>query len=270
MGDIQNCDSRVSAYEYVLHRGSLTAVRARHATGYPQWREGCLAVFVNNRRHQVCHVTFEEYKNTRMRTPPEKMADTVESSGTANGEEDHIREVFCIPVNMTYVTSITGILTAAEMVVSLIGLIIVAATDQPGCVYLYGSTYSYYEFVTVTWMILCMVRYLMFCLTLYRRLCFNIVPWMIVELIMCLLFGIMFLIAGATIAAHVCFQSGYRAGAAFAFIGLILIIGDIIVMFIRIRREYPPTTNPVLKAMGVPAKSQESSSAANAEWDLKY
>ena len=55
---------------------------------------------------------------------------------------------------------------------SLLGLICVSIPKDEGCAYLYGSTYSYFEFVTSSCMITCLIWYALYAFAITKKVGF--------------------------------------------------------------------------------------------------
>ncbi|KAL5022123.1 hypothetical protein ScPMuIL_001278 [Solemya velum] len=178
-----------------------------------------------------------------------------------------------ISINSGYLTSVTGVLNAVEIVLSLIGLIVVSASATSACVTVYGDSYSFYEFTTSTWFILSFLRYALFGLSLEAVLCFKMIPWTLVILGTELVFSMFMLISGSVVASNDCFKGGYRAAAAFAFMCLGAMVVDFVFLFVKLRKEHPPTNNRFLIMIGIQPASNvqapEYHADANME-DSKY
>ncbi|KAH3776407.1 CKLF-like MARVEL transmembrane domain-containing protein 4 isoform X2 [Dreissena polymorpha] len=162
--------------------------------------------------------------------PGSGMATTVvtatagDAVGSATGEGHEMKHIWkFIYIDMTYVKSLFGILLAAEMVLSLLGLICVSIPKDEGCAYLYSSAYSFYEFVASSCFILSLIWYILYLLAITRKLGF--VRWDIAEIATNGFFILFFLIASSVIAAKACGQGGYNAAAVFGFFCMIVLAG---------------------------------------------
>ncbi|XP_045193065.2 uncharacterized protein LOC123549219 isoform X2 [Mercenaria mercenaria] len=131
-----------------------------------------------------------------------------------NSEMKHIWKF--IYIDLSFVKSLCGIFVAAELVISLLGLISVSVPKNEGCAYLYSGAYSYYEFTSSSCFIVSLIWYVLYALAITKKLGF--VRWDIAEIVWIGFYIFNYLISSAVIAAKACHQGGYKAAAAFGFI----------------------------------------------------
>ncbi|KAK3603412.1 hypothetical protein CHS0354_009391 [Potamilus streckersoni] len=96
-------------------------------------------------------------------------------NAVTNSDTDMKQLYKCIYVDVSFVKSITGIITAAEIILSLLGLIIVAASYIKECDFLYGKTYSYFDFVSGSCFFTSGIWYLLNALGVLKK--FGVIRW---------------------------------------------------------------------------------------------
>ena len=64
-------------------------------------------------------------------------------------------------------------------VLSLLGLISIAAGFQPACDFRYGSSYGFYDFIGGTVFVTRFILYVLFVVSIEEKWCFKFVPWLI-------------------------------------------------------------------------------------------
>ncbi|KAL3860279.1 hypothetical protein ACJMK2_010421 [Sinanodonta woodiana] len=146
------------------------------------------------------------------------------AGGAVANSDTEMKQLYrCIYVDVSFVKSIIGIIMAFEIILSLLGLIIVSASYIEACDFLYGKTYSYFDFVTASCFFTSGAWYILNALGVLKK--FGVIRWDIGELIWCGFYTFNFLISSSVLAAHSCYQESYKAGAAFGFFCLIVIAG---------------------------------------------
>lgn len=151
---------------------------------------------------------------------PEQSASTDEK--TDDGEMKQVWRF--IYIDMSYVKSIPGVLQASEFIISLLCIISVSIPNHAGCAQLYGSTYSYIEFTASSCIISCIIWYCLYLFAITKKVGF--IRWDISHVVWCAFYILNYFIGSCVLAAHACGQGGYKAGTAFGFICLIVILVD--------------------------------------------
>ncbi|XP_060595040.1 uncharacterized protein LOC132749326 [Ruditapes philippinarum] len=142
---------------------------------------------------------------------------------TNTGDNSEMKHVWkFIYIDLSFVKSLYGIFVAAELILSLLGLISVSVPKNEGCAYLYSSSYSYYEFTASSCFIVSLVWYILYALAITKKLGF--IRWDIAEIVWIGFYIFNYLIGSAVIASKACGQGGYKAAAAFGFLCLIVLI----------------------------------------------
>lgn len=150
---------------------------------------------------------------------------TPTSTDQNSGDDAEMKQVWkFIYIDMTYVKSIPGIILASEFIISLLCIISVSIPNHEGCAQLYGSTYSYIEFTSSSCLVTCIIWYCLYLFAITRKIGF--LRWDIGHMIWCAFYILNYFIASCVLAAHVCGQGGYKAGTAFGFICLIVLLVD--------------------------------------------
>ncbi|XP_060081046.1 CKLF-like MARVEL transmembrane domain-containing protein 7 [Ylistrum balloti] len=162
-----------------------------------------------------------------------------------------------IPLNLSYVKSPLGIVTAVSGILSLLCAILVSASYNINCYAGYGSTYDFFEFVSTSWFILTFFRYIIFLLTNKNGvLCGSFVPWTLLMMANTAIYIIMFFFGSIAMAVSSCWRGGYKASAAFGFFTTFTCIAELVLLLFRLRKEHEPTQNRILILMGVPELNQ--------------
>ncbi|XP_069113667.1 uncharacterized protein [Argopecten irradians] len=189
--------------------------------------------------------------------PPQTQQTTTES------EDADIKRVqvagITIPLNLGYVKSPLGIVTAVSGLLALLGTILVSASYNINCYAGYGTTYDFFEFVSTSWFILSVFRYIIFLLTNKKGiLCGSFVPWTLLMMANTAVYIIFFFFGSIAMAANACWRGGYKATAAFGFFTTGTCVAEIILLLFKLRKEHEPTQNRVLIFMGVQSQSQQN------------
>jgi hypothetical protein len=167
------------------------------------------------------------------------MAETHTSTTTTvthTTETRTILYIWKIPIDKTYVLSLNSALKIAATFLSLIAFICVAAGRSEACDRSYSSTYNYFEFVSISAFLTLIIFWLLYTLTLTRRLCMKLLPWVFVDLIYCVIYIILYIIADIVLAAQSCGKDSNKAGCAFGFFALFCIIANAVFLFLDWRR----------------------------------
>ncbi|XP_021365188.1 uncharacterized protein LOC110457995 isoform X2 [Mizuhopecten yessoensis] len=194
---------------------------------------------------------MEDHNNTQSQQP------------NTEPENPNIRNVkvgaVTIPLNLGYVKSPLGIVTAASCFLGLLSTILVSASYNINCYAGYGSTYDFFEFVATSWFILTFFRYIIFLLTNKNGfLCGSFVPWTLLMMANTAVYIIMFFFGSIAMAVNSCWRGGYKATAAFGFFTTGTCVAELVLLLIRLREEHEPTQNRFLILMGVQAQSQQN------------
>ncbi|KAL5021898.1 hypothetical protein ScPMuIL_001053 [Solemya velum] len=142
-----------------------------------------------------------------------------------------------IKLDIEFAKSVFGILWALEMVLSLIAYICVESSGTFVCVYLYGATYSFFLFTSLSSFISALTWYIFFLLAINSKI--KCIPWWPSIIFWSCLFGLFYLIGSILLAAHSCGLAGFAAGAFFGFACLVVFVieGWLAIKEFRLRRE---------------------------------
>ncbi|KAK3085695.1 hypothetical protein FSP39_007359 [Pinctada imbricata] len=175
-----------------------------------------------------------------------------------------------LSLNLTYMKSILGILNAAEIVLSLCGLISIAAAFQPVCDFKYGSSYGFYDFIGSTVFVTRTILYILFVLSVEEKWCMKFVPWLIVRFFVLAVYALFYLIASIAVVANICYQDGNTVAGIFGFMVTGVLAADCVFSLLKLRNEHPPSSNRILIILGVerlPPTSDNSAPTTDPELD---
>ncbi|PVD20618.1 hypothetical protein C0Q70_18776 [Pomacea canaliculata] len=180
---------------------------------------------------------------------------------SADGNQDvDILYLWKIPVDRTYVKSIIGVLKVVIAILSLIAFVCCASGRSDVCDKEFSSTYNYFEFVSISAFLTIISLWFFFVLTLHRRICFKLIPWVFVDLIYCVVYIIMYVIADIVLAAQTCGKGSNEAGAVFGFFTVAAFVAHAVFTFLQWRRSRTQATSE-----SSPKPSPEYSAERNME-----
>ncbi|XP_074617264.1 uncharacterized protein LOC141876505 [Acropora palmata] len=174
------------------------------------------------------------------------MADLEDSKPSSGEEQQHSSggRGGDVGLNMPYIKSIPGILKIVEFFTLLL------AFSIAGNVYSYFSYYRYYYssgmdfflFATVTSWIFVMVFFVLFALNIIAKINLNL-DWNLPVLVFAVMAAILILISSSLVAHDLSPVSGVhhpiydklRAGVAFGYISMFVLIGDAVVHVLKIK-----------------------------------
>ncbi|XP_078335353.1 uncharacterized protein LOC111132293 isoform X1 [Crassostrea virginica] len=166
----------------------------------------------------------------------------------------------CLSIDMAFVKSHLGVFEAVVIILSLVCCICSAPGSNIACDIAYGSNYAFYKFVVGSAFLTYLINYLIFAIKFDEKWCMKFVPWLVWHFVVAAIFTFLYLIASIGMVSKTCGQAGYAAAAVTGFTTTVVFGFGTYFLLLMLREDHAPSDNKFLNMLGVPRRSDTSTS----------